>query len=373
MRRLSPAAVEEGECGILGRIFLAAARGAGAPRDRDVRRRHAVLARRALGVQQERRVDAGISEYQGVPVDADLLLHHRHDHVFGDIHELEYVNARVGAHAVEYGGEDLKRRVAGAGAESGHRSVDARRAGVHRGQRVGHAHRHIVMPVEPQFGLRFQPVPQRAQLGLHLVGEHVTGRVRAVDTVGAVGFHQPGLIEQIRRLDHVGHHQESDGVHLQFACQRDVLLGDVGLSAMGGDADGMDAAIKGHPQMIHGADAGQQQRRDLGILHVRDDRTQIFLVAGRGETIVDRCPPQTVAVGDLDQRYAGLVQRGRQGDHLLDTDLVSHRVHAVAQAHVMECDFPTFKIHRSIPRSGAHGAQLDCSAVDLFGKQLRGP
>ena len=33
-----------------------------------------------------------------------------------------------------------------------------------------------------------------------------------------------GLLEQIRRLDHVGHHEESDCVHLEFAGQGDVLL-----------------------------------------------------------------------------------------------------------------------------------------------------
>jgi hypothetical protein len=34
----------------------------------------------------------------------------------------------------------------------------------------------------------------------------------------------------------VAHHQEADGVHAEFACGGDVLRGDVGLGAMGGDA-----------------------------------------------------------------------------------------------------------------------------------------
>jgi hypothetical protein len=40
---------------------------------------------------------------------------------------------------------------------------------------------------------------------------------------------------------HVRHHQEADGVHVQLARHGDVLLGNVGLGAMRGDADGADA------------------------------------------------------------------------------------------------------------------------------------
>src|SRR3546814_19577760 len=41
---------------------------------------------------------------------------------------------------------------------------------------------------------------------------------------------------------------------------------------------------------------------------------------------------------DLDQRHAGVIEAGGNIHHLLDGDLVPHRVHAVAQAHVMQFD-----------------------------------
>jgi hypothetical protein len=38
--------------------------------------------------------------------------------------------------------------------------------------------------------------------------------------------------------------------------------------------------------LIDGADAGDQQRRDLGLLHQRDHRAEVFLVGVRREAVV---------------------------------------------------------------------------------------
>ncbi|MPN52124.1 hypothetical protein SDC9_199778 [bioreactor metagenome] len=136
----------------------------------------------------------------------------------------------------------------------------------------------------------------------------------------------------------MGHHQEADGVHLQLARQRDVLLGDVGLGAVGGDTDGVHPEIARHLQVIDGADARQQQRRDLGLLHLGNHRAEIFLVGVRREAVIDRRAAEAVAVGDFDQRNAGGVETGGDADHLVEAHQVTLGMHAVAQRHVVQGD-----------------------------------
>ena len=128
----------------------------------------------------------------------------------------------------------------------------------------------------------------------------------------------------------------------------DVLLGNVGLGAVGRHADGGDAQLMGHLQMVDGADARQQQRRDFGLLHQRDHGREVFLVAMRREAIVDRSTTQAVAVGDFDQRHAGRIQALGDALHLLQADLVTLGVHAVAQAHVVYGDFLAAKVHGAL-------------------------
>ena len=53
--------------------------------------------------------------------------------------------------------EHLERRVARAGAEARGRAVDAARAGLDRGERVGDAHAEVVVTVEADLGLGPQP------------------------------------------------------------------------------------------------------------------------------------------------------------------------------------------------------------------------
>ncbi|MNY31560.1 hypothetical protein D3C86_1657270 [compost metagenome] len=146
------------------------------------------------------------------------------------------------------------------------------------------------------------------------------------------------------------HHQEADGVHLQLAGDADVLLGDVRLGAVGGHADGVDAQFMGHLQVVDGADTRQQQGGDLGPLHQRDDRRQVLLIGVGREAVVDRASAEAVAVGDFDQRHAGLVETGGDVLHLLQADLVTLGVHAVAQTHVVDGDFLAAKIHGALLR-----------------------
>ena len=67
----------------------------------------------------------------------------------------------------------------------------------------------------------------------------------------------------------MSHHQESDGVHAQFAGVGNVLLGNIRLGAMGGDTDTARARLESVGQFVLGAYARQLQDRYLGML----DRT----------------------------------------------------------------------------------------------------
>ncbi|MCY1442278.1 hypothetical protein D9M71_586420 [compost metagenome] len=141
------------------------------------------------------------------------------------------------------------------------------------------------------------------------------------------------------------HHQEADGIQAHLAGHADVLLGDVGLGAVGRHANGGYAAAVGHLQVLDRADAGQQQRRYLGLLELRNHRLKIFAVAVRREAIVDGRAAQAVAMGDFDQRHAGGVEAGGHRNHLLQADLVALGMHAVAQAHIVQSDFLALQVH----------------------------
>ena len=60
----------------------------------------------------------------------------------------------------------------------------------------------------------------------------------------------------------VGHHQEADGLEAEVARDREMLLGDVGLGAMGRDADDRHAEVDGGADVIDGPEPGEHQRGD---------------------------------------------------------------------------------------------------------------
>ena len=80
----------------------------------------------------------------------------------------------------------------------------------------------------------------------------------------AVGLHQLGLRGQLGGLGHVAHHQEAGDVHAQLAGGGDVLRGDVGLGAVGGDPHRAHAERVRALEVVDRADAGQQQRGEPG-------------------------------------------------------------------------------------------------------------
>jgi hypothetical protein len=82
--------------------------------------------------------------------------------------------------------------------------------------------------------------------------------------VRAVRLHQRRLPGQVGRRGHVAHHQEPGDVHPQLAGGRDVLRGDVGLGAVGGDTDRADTERERVLEVRDRADARQQERGQPG-------------------------------------------------------------------------------------------------------------
>ncbi len=144
-------------------------------------------------------------------------------------------------------------------------------------------------PWKPSSVSGFRASRTALQAGLHVVGQHVAGRVGDVDAVGAVAFHQPGLLDQPFGAVHVRHHQEADGVQPSLRAATMCCSRHVGLGAMRGHADGVHAQFVRHLQVVDRADAGQQQGRDLALLQQRDHGAEILLIAVRRKAVVHRC------------------------------------------------------------------------------------
>ena len=94
-------------------------------------------------------------------------------------------------------------------------------------------------------------------------GEPAAG-VGDVYAVGAVGLHERGLPGELVCGGQVAHHQEPGDVHAEVPGGADVLGRDVGLGAVGRDADRADTEGVGVLQLGDRADTGQQQGREGG-------------------------------------------------------------------------------------------------------------
>ena len=121
-----------------------------------------------------------------------------------------------------------------------------------------------------------------------------------------------------------------------FARGLDVLPGDVGLGAMGGDAHAARARLVGVLQVVHGADAGQQQHGHDGVLALLGDRRDPLAVVVGAEAVVEGRAGDAVAVADLDRVDAGAIERAGDLAHRLQMVLVTDRMHAVAQRDVLD-------------------------------------
>ena len=138
----------------------------------------------------------------------------------------------------------------------------------------------------------------------------------------------------------MAHHQEADGLQAQLAGQPEVLDRDVGLGAVGGDPADRAAVVLRLLDVLLGADTGQHQEGDLGFLGRLGRQLDQLLLGGLGEPVVEARPAQPVAVGDLDDRHAGGVQRRDDRADLVLGELVALVVRPVAQRRVGHPDVP---------------------------------
>ena len=298
---------------VLDHVLLAADRLAPAHLDEDIARRHAVALAGALREQEERRVDAGIAEDRARRDRCAPARPSSAPPVLGDVHQLVEVDA-------------VLRRPSGRAPRRTPRAAccPRRRRGRPPSRRCG------ARPPRPppaswrcpcrgcgarESRPRSRPSSARssADARRHVVGQHVAGRVGEVDAVGAVALHQLGLHDQLARARSCAPSSGSRRCRCPACATADVLRGDVGLGAVRGDAHRADAAVDRHAQIVDGADAGQQQRRDLARCFSRGITARRYSSSRVArEAVVDRRAAQAVAVGDLDQRHAGVVERRRR-------------------------------------------------------------
>ena len=112
------------------------------------------------------------------------------------------------------------------------------------------------MRVQPDL-CRGEASLQRRDATARVLDGHRSGGIDDVDAVGAVGLHEPGLLEQLVRLDHVGHHQEPDDFHPELLRELHVLLGDIRLGAVGGDASHLRTCVGCPVEVLLHPDAWQ--------------------------------------------------------------------------------------------------------------------
>lgn len=190
--------------------------------------------------------------------------------------------------------------------------------------------------VDAQSGVGGQDVAVGAQAVAYAVHGEAAAGVGDVDAVGAVGLHELGLAGEFGGFRHVGHHQESGDVHAQFAGGGDVLGGDVCLGAVGGDAYGADAQCVGLLEVVHRADAGEQQGGGDRLPYGVGDRLDPLPVGVGADAVGDAGAGQAVAVRDLDGPNAGRVEGAGDGAGLFDGVAVPDGVHPVPQGDVLD-------------------------------------
>ena len=136
----------------------------------------------------------------------------------------------------------------------------------------------------------------------------------------------------------MGHHEEADGFEAEVAGVAEVLDGDVGFGAVGGDAADGGAVVLGDLDVFFDADAGQHEERDFGVLGCVGGDGDEFLFGGFGESVVEGGSAEAVAVGDFDDGDAGVVEGGDDVADFGGGELVAFVVGAVTQGGVGDPD-----------------------------------
>ncbi len=221
--------------------------------------------------------------------------------------------------------------------QTAQRTVKEVHAFLGRGQGVGDGHSEVVVGVEADGDIH--GFFHRGDHGLHFLWQQVPGGVRQVDIVGS-GLHEDGgLLGQLLRADHMHHHEKADGEHAVLLGVLDVLDGDVGLGAVGGDANGVGAAVPRLLQALDGPDAREQKNRQFGVGHHFAGGADEIQLGVLGEPVVDGGACQTVTVADLDDVHPGCVKAAGNGLDLIGGKAVAYGVATVAHCRIDYLDY----------------------------------
>ena len=234
--------------------------------------------------------------------------------------------------------ERFDRTVAGAGSVPRQRGVDAVDAVLDSDHGVGHRQREVLVSVDADLGLVVQRISIGTGAVTYVIHRQPAAGVGDVDAMGTVRLHQLRLLGDHLGRRHVVEHQEAGDIHAHLASRRDVLSAHVRLGAVRRDPHRPHPEVVGPLQVVDGADAGEQQRGQAGVLDDRGRGLDPLPVAVGAGTVVDRPAGQTVAVGDLDGVHAGLVGGDDDPLDVLGRDPVAYGVHAVAQRDFLDVD-----------------------------------
>ncbi|MCY1511327.1 hypothetical protein D9M68_457430 [compost metagenome] len=186
---------------------------------------------------------------------------------------------------------------------------------------------------------------ERAEALADVLHVHRTTGVGHIHAGGAVALHQLRLLRQLLAGQHVAHHQEADGVHAQLASVFDVLTRDVRLGAVSSHTYHSSTCVVRILEVMHRADARQQQGSDLGMANHIGHRFDVLEVRMLAEAVVEAGALQAVTVCDLDGVHLRLVQRSGDVLGVLQRVLMSDGVAAVAQGHVGDVEL-LIRVHR---------------------------
>ena len=110
----------------------------------------------------------------------------------------------------------------------------------------------------------------------------------------------------------------------------------IGFGAVRGHSNRGDAQVERALELLDGTDTGQEQRRQLRPMHHRCGGLDPLPVGVATGTVGEAVARKTVAVSDLDGIDSGAVEGTRDAGDVLWCDAVPHRVHTVAQRHILD-------------------------------------
>jgi hypothetical protein len=167
------------------------------------------------------------------------------------------------AEPVEAGGNQFGGGIPGACSQAAQRSIHLIGACFHGGERIADAHAEIIVAMKTD--LRFERFFQYAHAFSCASGQQRAGGIHDVNAIAAIALHEQRLFRENFSRTHVGHHQEADGFQTHLLRHAEVLLGNVGLGALRGDAHHLNTTRHRLFQFFFRADPRDQKCGDFRI------------------------------------------------------------------------------------------------------------